>query len=356
MYTINLQKNFSRKIVLLLLTVCVFTAISVSVLHFLEDTPYIINLILPPVMGIYFTVSLILLLRNSKNINKVMQSAVIMAIAILCVPAWYFTFLASTTPDILLIEVLPPISSIIIPLIISIMMFFPPRAVLIIIALAWASFALPILSYLFIHTNELFTPRGMEFFITTGPIAIIVIILLLFSHKMKLQMTQLKIERSDFKELSEKDALTGLYNRRAGENIIQSYTEQTDSTFSIIMFDIDHFKKINDTYGHDIGDNVLKEITKKYMKRIRSNDCFIRWGGEEFIIILDNINLKDATKMAEQLRVITSKEPLISGINVTASFGISYRSKNTAIATVLKNADIALYNAKSAGRNKVVTN
>lgn len=119
------------------------------------------------------------------------------------------------------------------------------------------------------------------------------------------------------------------------------------------MFDLDHFKKVNDHFGHAAGDMVLKKVADTVKGRIRKTDCFVRWGGEEFIILLPETSLSDAVDLAEEIRKHISMMSLPEVGHVTASFGVTeYRDTDT-IDTVLLRVDNMLYEAKGAGRNCV---
>lgn len=150
------------------------------------------------------------------------------------------------------------------------------------------------------------------------------------------------------------DDLTNIYNRRYLGDMIRQAIAQNNSlndTFSIIMFDIDHFKQINDRYGHDCGDLVLSRVARSLAKSLRQNDTFGRWGGEEFMVIAPATDLLQAEHLAERLRYAMSQIPHDHIGSVTASFGVAtYRPGDTA-DTLLKRADTALYQAKLNGRN-----
>lgn len=124
------------------------------------------------------------------------------------------------------------------------------------------------------------------------------------------------------------------------------------------MIDIDHFKRINDLYGHDIGDIVLKGVTKVMTDELREMDVFGRWGGEEFLCILPSTDVRDAQLCAERLRKTLSTidfSEASTSFTATASFGVatSHPSDNT--KSIVKRCDVALYKAKAEGRNRVVT-
>ncbi len=153
-----------------------------------------------------------------------------------------------------------------------------------------------------------------------------------------------------------KDFLTGLFNRRYFDEILRweiEFSKRYKHPLSIILFDIDDFKCINDKYGHQFGDQVLKVIAELTKKHIRSSDVPARYGGEEFIILLPETDLKGAVKVAEKLRHIIETSP-IDGVKITASFGVTELLDGDTLDSLIERADKALYQAKRQGKNKVV--
>jgi len=166
------------------------------------------------------------------------------------------------------------------------------------------------------------------------------------------------------KQVAKTDMLTALLNRRGFDAAISQTLEnikKVPEPLSIIMLDIDHFKKVNDTYGHLIGDNVLKMLSKLLNDYIKGKDIAARFGGEEFIIALPATPLEGAYILAEQIRSSLSKMNLRikdtgkSMGNITISLGIALYMGNESIEAVIKRADDALYQAKNTGRNRTVT-
>lgn len=157
-------------------------------------------------------------------------------------------------------------------------------------------------------------------------------------------------------ELAHTDELTGAANRRRFISALEaeiSRSKRYSKSFSVISFDVDHFKTINDTYGHDMGDEVLKNIYQIINTQIRNTDLLARTGGEEFAILLINSDISEAKKIAEKCRLsLINSHPLMFGV-VTASFGVVQFDINQSVATLLKKADSALYRAKENGRNCV---
>jgi diguanylate cyclase (GGDEF)-like protein/PAS domain S-box-containing protein len=155
------------------------------------------------------------------------------------------------------------------------------------------------------------------------------------------------------------DELTGLPNRRAFTDTAENIFRASD-TVSLFILDVDHFKKINDTYGHDTGDEVLKALAGAGRAFARQLDIFARLGGEEFVAVLPETDLEQARVIAEKLRVTLEQQSFVyawskgKAIPFTASIGVATRLPGEAeVSTLLKRADLALYRAKEAGRNRV---
>ena len=121
----------------------------------------------------------------------------------------------------------------------------------------------------------------------------------------------------------------------------------------LIMFDIDHFKNINDSHGHVVGDKVLSEIARRCSIRLRKDDPLVRWGGEEFLVLIRRADYKDIVCIAEDLRLAISTNPLQPVGKVTASFGVTQIFPTESVSSSLQRVDEALYVAKNDGRNKV---
>lgn len=169
-------------------------------------------------------------------------------------------------------------------------------------------------------------------------------------------ITKIKEMEEELKRLSVTDQLTQVFNRvqfsRSLEEEIKRH-KRYETDLSLIMFDIDHFKSINDTYGHDVGDTVLVGLAKLIQRCIRDTDIFSRWGGEEFMLLLPHTHIDNATKLAERIRTrIMANEFEVIG-SLTCSFGVTqFRSEDTD-ETFTKRVDNALYESKHSGRNRV---
>lgn len=152
------------------------------------------------------------------------------------------------------------------------------------------------------------------------------------------------------------DALTGVLNRSGLYQSIQALeTSDAISHFALIVIDIDHFKRLNDSYGHGVGDAVLQAFAKRVGSRIRQGDILARWGGEEFIVILRAKQLDSANAFAENLRATIAATPIVSdpSVSISASLGVALGRAGESFDMLFKRADTALYKAK-VGRNRVV--
>ena len=170
-------------------------------------------------------------------------------------------------------------------------------------------------------------------------------------------ITEQKRAEKELQRLAMTDPLTGVYNRlhfnRALEEEIK-LCQRYDRSFSLIMCDIDHFKQINDTYGHQIGDDVLVDIVSLIKKIIRETDIFARWGGEEFMILARNAALNRAANLAERTREGIESQSFQNISHVTCSFGVAQFHAEDDLEQITARVDQALYQAKEQGRNRVV--
>ena len=170
------------------------------------------------------------------------------------------------------------------------------------------------------------------------------------SHKELLQT------KEELQLLYVRDKLTGLHNRVKIDEVIENEInrfERYNIPFSIILADIDHFKKLNDSFGHLLGDEILQEFAQKLQENIRNTDFVARWGGEEFLIVCPQVDEEEASNIAEKLRKKIEENPF-GGHALSASFGVACYERSQSQDQLLHNADVALYEAKKRGRNQVV--
>jgi diguanylate cyclase len=161
-------------------------------------------------------------------------------------------------------------------------------------------------------------------------------------------------ERHDVVEhLAHTDALTRLSNRRWMQSLLEQNLamENTDKSFAILLLDLDYFKKINDQYGHPVGDEVLREVGIRLSSVLRRNDTLARWGGEEFLVFANHTDITQAQLLAQRLGGVIRETPFVQGISVTLSVGVTCYTTGDTLSKLLYRADAALYRAKSAGRD-----
>ena len=177
-----------------------------------------------------------------------------------------------------------------------------------------------------------------------------------------LLLTQGAIKRyqAQIEQLATTDKLTGLANRTAFDVAVAgmlSDSKRNKTPISIVLFDLDDFKKVNDTYGHNAGDLVLKEVACELFAHVRKADFFCRWGGEEFLVLLKNCDCRNAAKIAENYRETIANQTVAyetHQIKVTSSFGVATLHDDEEVEQLISRADRCLYKAKANGRNQVV--
>lgn len=172
-------------------------------------------------------------------------------------------------------------------------------------------------------------------------------------------VTEARRLQDELRRLATTDALTGLYNRRFLDATLHTEYNRavrSHSPLAVIMFDIDHFKRFNDTHGHELGDRVLQMVARCLRELVRPFDYPCRYGGEEFVVILPGMSAEEAAKLAERLRLKVA-QTVVDGLNVHISLGVAgYPAIQVAVAQeLIEAADAALYRAKEGGRNRVMT-
>jgi diguanylate cyclase (GGDEF)-like protein len=166
-------------------------------------------------------------------------------------------------------------------------------------------------------------------------------------------------EKEHFSQLSNTDYLTQTNNRQHFDKLFKQELHRSkryENNLAIILLDIDHFKDVNDVYGHAIGDKVLIELASFIKSHLRTEDIFARWGGEEFVILLPQTQLNNATKKAKNLCNLVAKHSFPDVTKITCSFGVTDLKKGDSTESIFKRVDQLLYNAKEDGRNQVKSN
>jgi diguanylate cyclase (GGDEF)-like protein len=181
------------------------------------------------------------------------------------------------------------------------------------------------------------------------------------NEKLQTQLIEISLLQSQLREQVIRDPLTNLFNRRYFDETLErelARASREKYPLCIVMMDIDHFKKVNDTYGHEAGDTVLKTLGELVTRQCRQGDFVCRFGGEEFVLVMPNINVEVARTRAESILKAVRELTIPYGVfslNVTLSMGISrYPGDSMAPRGLVRAADKALYTAKENGRNRVV--
>ena len=233
-------------------------------------------------------------------------------------------------------------------------------------------YSLPVLQGLIAHRLS-GGPLLLE--LTTELMLTSVLALIFSSSWTQLALGQSEATGQQMEYLSRTDHLTGLSNRRSLYGSIETLMndvvntdsetlplpddradglERSRGTFTLMLLDIDHFKSVNDTYGHASGDTVLCSVAEVLQSFVRQHDLAGRWGGEEFVLVLPGVALEQGARIAERLRERIARARVLPGRHVTASFGVTCWRPGDTLAALMARADAAMYRAKQAGRNCVL--
>lgn len=188
--------------------------------------------------------------------------------------------------------------------------------------------------------------------------AFLIIFSMLFIFEIKLASAKLRHQNAILDQLANTDPLTGLYNRRS-MNVFLEQALKSDSSFAVVMCDIDDFKKINDTYGHDFGDIVLQEIAQITTENVNECGYVCRWGGEEILLLISNSTKEKTRQIAEDIRSSVDSHRFLSesgkaSVHCTLTLGVAEYEKGKTIEEVITRADYNLYCGKRNGKNMVV--
>lgn len=352
---IDPRERFIHRTGLFLLAASGLATAIAAWLHSRQPQPHRLDLVLP--LGFSAAMALLFawLYARPQALARVIWAGFFAGLATIAIPAWHYALHAARTPGTTLVDTLPPISAALLPLILGLIVFARPRQVLIAATVAWLVVAGPILGYLLAHPDELTSARGLDLAVTLGPVMLVVLVFIPFHRGIERWMEALQRERARMASLAERDGLTGLYNRRASENLLASLLAEPDTHDAVILFDIDRFKAINDGHGHAAGDEVLRQVARRCESVLRRGDLFARWGGEEFLVLVRGAPDDGALRVAESLRSAVSATPIEPVGTVTASFGVARFAPADSLAVWLHRADVALYAAKSAGRDRVAS-
>ena len=195
-----------------------------------------------------------------------------------------------------------------------------------------------------------------EFFLNVVIAPPVFIALMSAFTRLRADYVRARTQAEDLEEQALQDSLTGLHNRRA---FSQSYRRsqarmvRNKTPLCAVLLDIDHFKRVNDTYGHQVGDDVLVKLAGVLVRELRGSDEVFRWGGEEFMLLLENTSLEAAIEVSERIRAAVEATALLDRSTITISLGVTDIQPGEAEDVIYPRADIALYTSKRDGRNRV---
>jgi len=311
-----------------------------------------LDLIIPPVMCVVFLGLLIVLSRWPSRVGTVMRIALLAALAALVAPAWFYTVQATSTPGLQLIDTYPPVAPLLLVLMVMAMIHLPTRQGASVVVLGWLLVALPVLVYLFAHPEEMRSPRGADLLMTYGPVFILFVVLLPVQRGLTSKIQRLVSQQASMEAEVNRDPLTRIYNRRFCEIMLDDLLDRQVPA-GVIMFDMDHFKAINDNHGHPVGDLVLQRVAERCQELLRKNECLARWGGEEFMVVVPEVGHAALQALAERLRKSIAELSIEPVAVTSASFGITLFRDDDSVGQLLQRVDQALYRAKRLGGNVV---
>jgi diguanylate cyclase (GGDEF)-like protein len=350
----DIDDAWTRKLTRTLLLVSSLGFGLATVIHYLDPTPRPLDQILPPINCLTYLGLLAYYWHHPASQKIVFRLWLYTILSTLAISAWYFVIKVVLSDQLQLSEELPPLAPALLMIHATTSIFAEPKESFKVGLISWLLIALPILGYLVSHPSDLFTPRGIELFVMFGPAMLFSVVFLEFNKITNQRIATLTSEREAMEALAIHDPLTQVYNRRGIERILFSPTFNQTANPGLILFDLDHFKQINDRYGHDTGDRVLQAVAQRCQHSLRQADLLARWGGEEFLIVIQDIPEDVLFGIAEGLRKLIAQHPIGPIAKVTASFGVTKLTHRDTIHDGIKRADRAMYTAKQQGRDQVI--
>lgn len=348
----DLDERYVRIAVMILLVLTLCASGYASAIHWLAPIHHVMDLIVPPAICALNVGLIVALIRRPDWAIGIARVDLLAAGIAIAAQAWLYTMVATLTPGVQLIAILPPVSSLFVVFLMLLMIFVPGRLAFFMAALSWVLIALPVLAYLLLHFQELWSPRGRDLLMAYGPMSVMVVVLLPVQRALVGKIKRLASERNRMEVMLRLDPLTGAQSRLLGGQVLRGVLRERTPA-GVIMLDLDKFKAINDTYGHPAGDKVLQAVARGCQGVLRAGNSISRWGGEEFLVIVPNVDASGLQSVAERLRWAIAGLSVAPARRVTASFGTAMIQPGDSPETVLQRADQALYRAKEQGGNRV---
>ena len=344
--------RYLRVAMMVMLSLALLAGVCATAMHWLGPVHRPMDRVLPPVVSVLLAGLVCALWLRPAWVGVITRIALCLSALTLMAPAWLYTVQASLSPDVLLIDTLPPISSLFAVFMAMLMIFVPGRRAYAAAAVGWLLVASPVLVYLLSHPGELGTPRGVDLAMAFGPASLMLVVLLPVQRGLMGKIQRLASERDGIEVQLHRDPLTGVNSRLFGERVLRDVLAR-GGTAGLVMLDLDRFKAINDTYGHPAGDGVLRAVAATCERLLRPSECIARWGGEEFLVILPDVDAAALHGIADRLRVAIAAVPVAPVAQVTASLGTALLHPADTLDTALQRVDRALYRAKELGGNCV---
>jgi diguanylate cyclase (GGDEF)-like protein len=352
MVTVDHNERHVFHAVVFMLSLSVAGIVISSLIHWLGPDQAPAVRIVVPLLGLVYACLLVALVMRPQWVAPISRSALVIAWLALMATSWGFTLKAWLIPGESLVGILPPMSAFLPVIMFLSILFFPRRWTMHAVILGWTLVAVPVLAYLCLHVPELLSPRGEDLMMAFGPWAFMVIVMLPMQRGLAGTIERLMSEQALMKNSINRDPLTDLYNRRLALQVLRDILGNRSSA-GLIMFDLDRFKAINDTYGHPEGDRVLRKVAAQCRKLLRQSEIIARWGGEEFLVIVPEVGLNELARVTERLRIMIAELPVAPVERITASFGITLVRAGDHLSDLLERVDRHMYEAKEGGGNRV---
>ncbi len=346
------RERFIHRASMITLALTVLAAAAATVIPWLGPVRQPMDLVVPPFACLVFLGLLVTLVRRPDWVLDIMRIALLTGLLALAAPAWFYTWKAAATPGVQLVAIYPPVAPLLLALMVMVMIYLPARQAMTVVVLCWLLVALPVLVYLLLHPQELRTPRGADLLMAYGPVFVLVVVLLPVQRGLTGRIQHLVSEQARIEAMANHDPLTRLHNRRFGEQVLQDMLTRHVAA-GVVMFDLDRFKAINDTHGHPVGDLVLEQVAQRCQDLVRKDACLARWGGEEFLVAVWDVDAEGLQRLAERLRAAIAELSIGPVPEVNASFGIAVIQPDDSLRGLLQRVDQALYRAKQQGGNVV---
>lgn len=322
-----------------------------NVFFFFFPTGYLLDSI-TPLLSLLSSLALLGYFHaNPKAHLKNTVRAAIALVTLIFVPVTFYFTIMAWHGEWRLIERLPPISAIILALLILGLIMLPKKQKKYVI-LVWALIAIPIIHYLIYHPDELHSSRGYELLSLFGPACLILYVIYPYQSGILHHMDEITVNLRRSEAEAGRDFLTDVYNRRGLQYWLEGL-EKKDQ-ISVILIDVDHFKNINDRYGHTTGDRVLVEVASRLRSIYFEKHTITRWGGEEFAVLLVNPKASTLPYIGSMFQNALGALPYKTVGKVTVSVGVSNIAHHENFLELIDQADKALYIAKNNGRDQAV--